>query len=282
MAACLPGKSANWPQARGAAVGAALPSCAGTKPLRGGKDRGIDHEPSTSATRSLDSEFAPHLYRRAVPCYSRAWRRLAAVSARFLTSRPSSTLPKAPALPIYSIYIKAKAVPIAASSSEIASARPTGPEVRPRSFMALRIQDSAEDAFGEPPDGDSAPAHMALVVPLIWAMVEFNSKVVTAPVREETPMLMSSADYRESLRRFHPSVFVNGRRVESVADDPALAPGINAIGITYDFALEQEHVTPDARDPGHERARGQPHAAHQRDEHRPALQARGGAIGLPA
>jgi len=55
-------------------------------------------------------------------------------------------------------------------------------------------------------------------------------------------MLMSSADYRESLRRFKPTVFVDGRRVESVADDPALAPGINAIGITYDFALEQEHL----------------------------------------
>ena len=27
-------------------------------------------------------------------------------------------------------------------------------------------------------------------------------------------MLMSSADYRESLRRFHPTVFVDGRRVE--------------------------------------------------------------------
>ena len=54
-------------------------------------------------------------------------------------------------------------------------------------------------------------------------------------------MLMSSAEYRESLRRFSPTVFVNGRRVESVADDPALVPGINAIGVTYDFALEPEH-----------------------------------------
>ena len=54
-------------------------------------------------------------------------------------------------------------------------------------------------------------------------------------------MLMSSADYRESLRRFNPTVFVNGHRVESVADEPLLAPGINAIGITYDFALKPEH-----------------------------------------
>ena len=54
-------------------------------------------------------------------------------------------------------------------------------------------------------------------------------------------MLMSAADYRESLRRFNPVVFVNGRRIESVADDPVLAPGINAIGTTYDFALEPEY-----------------------------------------
>lgn len=51
-------------------------------------------------------------------------------------------------------------------------------------------------------------------------------------------MFMSSADYRESLRRLEPRVFVNGRRVSSVADDPDLAPGVAAIGVTYDFALD--------------------------------------------
>lgn len=54
-------------------------------------------------------------------------------------------------------------------------------------------------------------------------------------------MFMSAADYRESLRRYKPRVFVNGRKVESVADEPAFAPGINAIGVTYDFALRPEH-----------------------------------------
>ncbi|MEO8312421.1 MAG: 4-hydroxyphenylacetate 3-hydroxylase N-terminal domain-containing protein, partial [Caldimonas sp.] len=56
-------------------------------------------------------------------------------------------------------------------------------------------------------------------------------------------MLMSSADYRESLRRYSPRVFVDGARVESVADAPALRPGINALGVTYDFALRDE-LTP--------------------------------------
>jgi 4-hydroxybutyryl-CoA dehydratase/vinylacetyl-CoA-Delta-isomerase len=53
-------------------------------------------------------------------------------------------------------------------------------------------------------------------------------------------MFMSSAEFRESLRRLRPTVFVDGRRVESVADDPALAPGVNAIGLTYDYALRED------------------------------------------
>jgi 4-hydroxybutyryl-CoA dehydratase/vinylacetyl-CoA-Delta-isomerase len=52
-------------------------------------------------------------------------------------------------------------------------------------------------------------------------------------------MLMSAADYRESLRRLHPVVYVDGRRVDSVADEPSLAPGVNAIGVSYDLALRE-------------------------------------------
>ena len=54
-------------------------------------------------------------------------------------------------------------------------------------------------------------------------------------------MLMSAADYRESLRRVRPRVFVDGRAVDSVADEPALAPGIAAVGVTYDFARDDAH-----------------------------------------
>jgi 4-hydroxybutyryl-CoA dehydratase/vinylacetyl-CoA-Delta-isomerase len=52
-------------------------------------------------------------------------------------------------------------------------------------------------------------------------------------------MLMSAAEYRESLRRYRPHVFVDGRAVESVADEPAFAPGVAAIGLTYDYALRE-------------------------------------------
>lgn len=49
-------------------------------------------------------------------------------------------------------------------------------------------------------------------------------------------MFMTAAEYRDSLRRYNPRVFVNGRKVECVADDPDFAPGIAAIGVAYDYA----------------------------------------------
>jgi len=48
--------------------------------------------------------------------------------------------------------------------------------------------------------------------------------------------LMTGADYRESLRRAQPVVYVDGRRIASVADEPTLQPGINALAVTYDRA----------------------------------------------
>ncbi|GJM04683.1 MAG: 4-hydroxyphenylacetate 3-hydroxylase [marine bacterium B5-7] len=54
-------------------------------------------------------------------------------------------------------------------------------------------------------------------------------------------MLMTANDYRESLRSYKPRVFIDGGRVESITDDPRLLPGINAVGITYDFAHQEAH-----------------------------------------
>jgi len=50
--------------------------------------------------------------------------------------------------------------------------------------------------------------------------------------------LMTGADYRESLRRYKPTVYVDGQSIGSVADAPSLQPGINALAFTYDFALD--------------------------------------------
>ena len=44
--------------------------------------------------------------------------------------------------------------------------------------------------------------------------------------------MLTAEQYRESLRRYRPRVFVDGDDVDSVADEPRLAPGIAAIGVT--------------------------------------------------
>ena len=54
--------------------------------------------------------------------------------------------------------------------------------------------------------------------------------------------MMTGADYRESLRRYQPTVFVDGRRVASVADERAFQPGINAIALTYDHAHDARYA----------------------------------------
>ena len=53
------------------------------------------------------------------------------------------------------------------------------------------------------------------------------------------------ADDRCGLSRIAAPVFSESicerRRCDSIADDPRLAPGINAIGVTYDFAHVPQH-----------------------------------------
>ena len=51
---------------------------------------------------------------------------------------------------------------------------------------------------------------------------------------------MSGNDYRESLRGYKPVVYVDGRRVESVADAPEFRPGVNALAYTYDIAHDAQ------------------------------------------
>ena len=58
---------------------------------------------------------------------------------------------------------------------------------------------------------------------------------MNAPVPVAT--LMSGDDFRESLRRYKPRVFLDGQQVASVADERGFGPGINAIALTYDYAL---------------------------------------------
>lgn len=48
-------------------------------------------------------------------------------------------------------------------------------------------------------------------------------------------------EYVESLRRLHPIVYIKGKLVQSVPDEPLLWPGINAVSLTYDYALKPEY-----------------------------------------
>jgi 4-hydroxybutyryl-CoA dehydratase/vinylacetyl-CoA-Delta-isomerase len=63
---------------------------------------------------------------------------------------------------------------------------------------------------------------------------------MNAPVPVAT--LMSGDDFRESLRRYKPRVFLDGQQVASVADERGFGPGINAIALTYDYALKAKYA----------------------------------------
>ena len=63
---------------------------------------------------------------------------------------------------------------------------------------------------------------------------------MNAPAPAST--LMSGDDYRESLRRYKPRIFLDGRQVASVADERGFGPGINAIALTYDYALKAKYA----------------------------------------
>lgn len=47
--------------------------------------------------------------------------------------------------------------------------------------------------------------------------------------------------YVESLRELNPTVYIKGKLVQSVPDEPLLGPGINAISLTYEYALKPEY-----------------------------------------
>jgi 4-hydroxybutyryl-CoA dehydratase / vinylacetyl-CoA-Delta-isomerase len=57
---------------------------------------------------------------------------------------------------------------------------------------------------------------------------------------QQKSSLMTGQDYRESLRRSKPRVFVDGHLLDCVADAPSMQPGINAIALTYDLAHKAE------------------------------------------
>ena len=50
-------------------------------------------------------------------------------------------------------------------------------------------------------------------------------------------------EYVESLRRLHLVVYMFGKRLENVVDDPVIMPSLNAVSMTYSLALDPEFET---------------------------------------
>ena len=48
-------------------------------------------------------------------------------------------------------------------------------------------------------------------------------------------------EYRESLRKLKPTVYIKGKKINSVVDEPQLEPGVNAISLTYDYQQKPEY-----------------------------------------
>ena len=53
--------------------------------------------------------------------------------------------------------------------------------------------------------------------------------------------MMNLEQYMESLRRLKPVVYLNGRLLESVADDPMTKPHVKSAGMTYELACDPQY-----------------------------------------
>ena len=53
--------------------------------------------------------------------------------------------------------------------------------------------------------------------------------------------LMNAKEYEESLRKLKLNVYMFGKKVENVVDDPIIRPSMNAVAATYEFAHRPEY-----------------------------------------
>lgn len=55
-------------------------------------------------------------------------------------------------------------------------------------------------------------------------------------------MLMTGAQYIESLRKLKTRVYMFGEKVDNWVDHPIIRPSINCVAVTYDAAHDPEYV----------------------------------------
>lgn len=53
--------------------------------------------------------------------------------------------------------------------------------------------------------------------------------------------MMNGNEYRESLKKLHPLVYCNTRKIECVVDDPMTAPHVNSAAMTYELAFDPQY-----------------------------------------
>lgn len=53
--------------------------------------------------------------------------------------------------------------------------------------------------------------------------------------------MMNGQQYKDSLRKLHPLIYCNGRKIESVVDDPMTAPHVNSAAMTYELAFDPQY-----------------------------------------
>jgi len=53
--------------------------------------------------------------------------------------------------------------------------------------------------------------------------------------------MMNAEDYENSLRKLKLNVYMFGRKVENIVDDPVIRPSMNAVAATYEFAHKPEY-----------------------------------------
>jgi 4-hydroxybutyryl-CoA dehydratase/vinylacetyl-CoA-Delta-isomerase len=51
---------------------------------------------------------------------------------------------------------------------------------------------------------------------------------------------MNAQQYEESLRKLKLSVYMFGKKITNVVDDPIIRPSLNAVAATYEFAHQPE------------------------------------------
>jgi aromatic ring hydroxylase len=54
--------------------------------------------------------------------------------------------------------------------------------------------------------------------------------------------MMTARQYEESLRKLKLEVYMFGKRIESVVDDPIIRPSMNAVAVTYELAQRPEYA----------------------------------------